>query len=64
MSTHPDLAGKVVIVTGAGKGIGEAIAARFGSVGSSVVVNDVDAASAEAAAQSINAAPTKTMGRL
>ncbi|MBT5139684.1 MAG: SDR family oxidoreductase [Acidimicrobiaceae bacterium] len=56
MSTHPDLAGKVVIVTGAGKGIGEAIAARFGSVGSSVVVNDVDAASAEAVAQSINAA--------
>jgi NAD(P)-dependent dehydrogenase (short-subunit alcohol dehydrogenase family) len=56
MSTHPDLAGKVVVVTGAGKGIGEAIAARFGSVGSSVVVNDIDFASATAVAENIVAA--------
>ncbi|MFT7475902.1 MAG: NAD(P)-dependent dehydrogenase (short-subunit alcohol dehydrogenase family) [Verrucomicrobiales bacterium] len=56
MSTHPDLAGKVVVVTGAGKGIGEAIATRFGSVGSLVVVNDIDLASATAVAENIDAA--------
>jgi NAD(P)-dependent dehydrogenase (short-subunit alcohol dehydrogenase family) len=54
MSSHPDLAGKVVVVTGAAKGIGRAIAERFASVGSSVVVNDLDQESAEAVAVSIN----------
>ena len=39
---HASLQDKVVIVTGAGKGIGRALAERFAGAGSKVVVNDVD----------------------
>jgi len=44
---------KVVIVTGAAHGIGRAIAQRFGSEGAQVVVNDVNAAGADATTQAI-----------
>lgn len=44
-----------VIVTGAAGGIGSAIAARFASEGAQVVVTDVNAEGAEAAAQAIRA---------
>lgn len=39
MAEGGELAGKVAIVTGAGSGIGHAIALRFGSEGASIVVN-------------------------
>ncbi|GAC1586449.1 MAG: SDR family oxidoreductase [Ktedonobacteraceae bacterium] len=44
---------KIVLVTGAAHGIGQAIALRFGSEGAQVVVNDVDANGAEATVQAI-----------
>jgi NAD(P)-dependent dehydrogenase (short-subunit alcohol dehydrogenase family) len=50
------LDGKAAIVTGAGSGIGRAIAATFAASGAGVACLDLDGASAEAAAQAITAA--------
>lgn len=44
---------KIVIVTGAGHGIGRAIAVRFGGDGAQVIVNDVNAGNVEATVQEI-----------
>jgi NAD(P)-dependent dehydrogenase (short-subunit alcohol dehydrogenase family) len=48
---------KRVVVTGAGGGIGAALARRFASEGAEVVVNDVDPAAAEAVASEIGGLP-------
>jgi NAD(P)-dependent dehydrogenase (short-subunit alcohol dehydrogenase family) len=50
------LANKVAIVTGAGSGIGRAVALRFAAEGARVVVNDVVADAAQRVAKEIEAA--------
>jgi len=54
-----DLTGKVAVVTGSGRGLGLAYAKGLAQAGAVVVVNDVDAAAAEAAVKEI----TDTGGR-
>jgi NAD(P)-dependent dehydrogenase (short-subunit alcohol dehydrogenase family) len=51
-----NLAGKVAIVTGSGRGLGLAYAAELARAGAAVVVNDIDPAVAEAAVRSITEA--------
>ena len=53
MSTYQDLESKVVLVTGAGSGIGQAMAVRFAEQGALVAVNDVDPASASSTVERI-----------
>ncbi|SFT93161.1 3-oxoacyl-[acyl-carrier protein] reductase [Geodermatophilus amargosae] len=48
-----DLSGKVAIVTGSGRGLGLAYATELARSGAAVVVNDVDAAVAQAAVETI-----------
>ena len=52
-----DVQGKGVVVTGAGHGIGRAIAVRMAAEGARVVVNDLDAEAATAVAQEIGGHP-------
>ena len=57
-----ELNDKVAIVTGAASGIGNAIAKRFARAGARVVVADLDAKAADAAARELDASAARAMG--
>ena len=54
--------GRVALVTGAGRGIGEAIARELHAGGARVAISDVDAAAAEALALALDPTRETTMG--
>jgi 7-alpha-hydroxysteroid dehydrogenase len=56
------LDGEVAAITGAGAGIGKAIASTFAGAGASVVVSDLDGNAAQAAAAEIVAAGGRAVG--
>ena len=64
MPNESEFSGKVAIVTGAGRGMGKAVALRLAGAGASLVINDLDAESAERTASEIGGAAVAAPGNV
>lgn len=61
MTTLQRFTGRTVLITGAGGGIGAALAHRYASEGARIAVNDVNAAAAQAVAGALTAAGAQAL---
>lgn len=61
MGLEKRLEGKKILITGAGSGIGRAIALRFAKEGADIAINDIKQESAEKTAKEVNALGQKTL---
>lgn len=55
MANHPDLSGQSILITGAGRGLGKAMAGRLATCGARLALLDIDAASCRATAEELRA---------
>lgn len=62
LNGHRRLTGKVSIITGAGRGIGQATAIKFGREGATVVASDINADLAQETAQLVTRAGGEAIG--